>query len=157
MHFLRSLVGFLGRALLSLIFISSAVNKFFGWQMTMQYFTQALNDSLALSVGMPGVQALLEWGLDNATLLLVIAALFEFVGGLMVFLGIWVRLGAFLLILFLIPATLLFHHFWLLQEPERMMQMIMCMKNVAIMGGLLALIAYYGRGCSSSAKEVKGE
>ena len=146
MNILRSLIGFLGRALLSIIFISSAIHQLFDWQESELYLTQGLTDWLALSIGFDSLQHFLEWGLANATLLLAVAVIFQLVGGLMVFLGLWVRLGALLLFLFMIPTTLLFHHFWQLQGPDRMMQMIMFMKNVSISGGLLVLLAY-GKGC----------
>ena len=145
----QSLIGFLGRALLSIIFISSAVNKIFDWQNTLQYFTQTMTDWLALSVGSDLLQHSIEWGLVNATLLLIVATIFELAGGLMVFLGLWTRLGALLLFLFMIPVTLVFHHFWQLQGPDRMLQMMMFMKNVSIIGGLLIVLAY-GRGCKSA-------
>lgn len=148
MNAMQSLIGFFGRALLSIIFILSATHKIFFWQETMQFFTQALTDWLALSVGSEFLQHFLEWGLANATLLLGVAAIFELVGGLMVFLGLWTRLGALLLFLFMIPTTLVFHHFWQLQGPDRMLQMTMFMKNVSIAGGLLIVMAY-GRGCKS--------
>ncbi len=145
MHVLQSVVGFLGRAFLSIIFILSGVFKLFDWQNTEQYFTQALTDWIAMSVGSGGVQHFLEWGLANASFLLIVAVAFELIGGLMVFLGLWVRLGALLLFLFMIPATIIFHHFWELQGPDRTLQMTMFMKNLSIMGGLLILMAY-GRG-----------
>jgi putative oxidoreductase len=150
MNILQSSIGFLGRAFLSVIFISSAVQKLFDWQATAQYFIQSMTDALALNIGFDMLQHLLEWGMANATTLLIVATIFELVGGLMVFLGLWVRFGAFLLFLFMIPTTLVFHHFWQLQGPDRMLQMIMFMKNVSIIGGLLILMAYYGRGCKSA-------
>jgi putative oxidoreductase len=148
MNLLQTLVGFLGRALLSLIFISSGIFKLFDWQGTMQHFTQALADWVVLGVGHDALRPLLDWGLVNASLLLSIGVAFELIGGMMVFLGLWVRLGAVLIILFLIPATVVFHHFWQLQGPDRTLQMIMFMKNLSILGGLLLLLAY-GRGCKS--------
>jgi len=138
---IQSLVAFLGRALLSIIFISAAIHKFADWQGTMQYFSQGLIDYLALSVGNNFVQGVLEWAIANASMLLMAGVIFELVGGLLVFFGLWPRLGALLLILFMVPATLLFHHFWLLQDPDRQMQMVNFMKNVSITGGLLLVLA----------------
>ena len=43
---------------------------------------------------------------------------------------------------------LLFHHFWLLQDPDRQPEMIEFMKNASILGGLLILLAY-GKGKKS--------
>ncbi|MBS0603750.1 MAG: DoxX family protein [Verrucomicrobia bacterium] len=150
MSIIQSLVAFIGRALLSIIFIASAIHKIADWQGTLQYLVQALTDWLALSAGNAMIQNGVEWALSNASLLLTLAVVFELIGGLLVFLGLWTRLGALLLILFLIPATLVFHHFWQLQGADRQMQMINFMKNVSITGGLLFLLAVgKGRKCSS--------
>ncbi|MBI2810212.1 MAG: DoxX family protein [Candidatus Melainabacteria bacterium] len=152
MGMVQTLVAFLGRALLSIIFIASGANKVFNFQGTLTYFNQALNDWLALNVGNQMLQGLIEWGLANASMLLAVGAAIEIIAGLMVFLGIWTRLGAFLLIVFLIPVTLVFHHFWQLLGADRELQMIMFLKNVSIAGGLLVLLAF-GNGPKKSPKK----
>jgi putative oxidoreductase len=141
MHLLQSLVAFVGRALLSIIFISSSIYKIADWRETLLSFNQAMTDWLALSIGSPWVVQALEWGLEYASPLLLAAVIMELMGGLLIFLGLWVRLGAFLLILFLIPVTLVFHHFWDLQGVDRQIQMVHFMKNLGISGGLLFLLA----------------
>lgn len=73
-------------------------------------------------------------------LFLVAAILFEVGGGLSVALGYKAKLGAAALIIFLIPATPIFHNSWTYQGMEQEVQMIMFMKNLAIMGGLLSVI-----------------
>jgi len=65
----------------------------------------------------------------------------EILGGLSVISGFRARWGATALIVFLIPATLIFHNFWAYQGMERQMQMINFLKNVSIGGGLLYLLA----------------
>ncbi len=141
MSMIQSLVAFLGRALLSIIFIASACGKIFDWNGTVLYFNQGLTDWLALSVGNNFLQQTLEWSLAHSSTLLLAGVVFELLGGLMVFLGIWTRVGALLLILFLVPTTLVFHHFWQLSGADHQMQMIQFMKNVSICGGLLYLLA----------------
>jgi putative oxidoreductase len=148
MNAMQSFVAFLGRALLSIIFISSAIHSIADWQETLIFFNQAITDWLAMSVDSPFIVSALEWSLTNASALLLGGVIFELVGGLLIFLGIWVRLGAVLLILFLIPTTLIFHHFWDLQDAERQIQMINFMKNVSIFGGVLFILAVgKGRRC----------
>ena len=148
MNLIQSLIAFLGRALLSIIFIASGINQMLNWQNAEQYFIKGLTDWLALNVGNPAFQDAIEFGLAHSFLCILLAVVFQVIGGLLVFLGLWVRLGSFLLIIFLIPATLAFHHFWQLQEPNREMQMINFMKNVSILGGLLILLAL-GKGRKS--------
>lgn len=138
---IQSFVAFFGRALLSLIFISSAIHQLLDWEGAMQSFNQALTDRLTISVGNDFIQEVVEWSLAHAFSLLLAACIFELVGGVLVFLGLWVRLGALLLIFFLVPATLLFHNFWDVQGMDRQMQMIHFMKNVSISGGLFFLLA----------------
>jgi len=65
----------------------------------------------------------------------------EILGGLSVITGFKARWGAAALILFLVPATVIFHGFWSFQGMERQMQMINFLKNVSIGGGLLYLFA----------------
>jgi putative oxidoreductase len=156
MNLTQSLISFLGRALLSIIFIASGTHKILDWQFTEQYFIQELTDWLALSVGNSALQNIIELGISHSSFLLLLAVCFELIGGLFIFLGLWVRLGSALLIIFLIPTTIVFHHFWQLQEPDREMQMIDFMKNVGILGGLLTLLAL-GKGHKREKVHVRGE
>lgn len=153
---IQSLVAFLGRALLSIIFIASAFGQIFDWDATMLYFNQSLTDCLVLSVGNSFLQQALEWSLANSFALLLGGAILQLVGGLMVFLGIWTRVGALLLILFLTPATLIFHHFWEFQGPDHQLQMINFMKNLSICGGLLFVLAMGKAPRCHDAASVKG-
>lgn len=156
MGMIQCFVAFLGRALLSIIFISSAVNKLLDWNGTLQFFNQALSDRLAMSIGTGFMQELAEWAIANAFVLLLAGVLFELIGGLLVFFGISVRLGAVLLIIFLIPTTFLFHNFWDLQGMDRQMQMTNFMKNLSIGGGLLYLLAMgKGKKCPPKKSEEK--
>ena len=64
----------------------------------------------------------------------------ELGGGLSVLLGYKTRWGALALVIFLIPTTLIFHTKF--SDP---VQVIMFMKNLAILGGVL-MIASFGPG-----------
>jgi putative oxidoreductase len=105
-----------GRIALSLVFLGSAVNKVQNFEGTRQYME---------AKGMPAT-----------TLLLIGAIAFELFGGLAVATGFKARLGALLLIVFLVPATLIFH-----VQPGNQAEMIQVMKNLAILGGLLVVAA----------------
>ena len=55
-------------------------------------------------------------------------------------------MGAWLLVIFLLPITIMMHNFWNVADPNRaMLQQIMFLKNLSILGGAL-LIAYFGSG-----------
>jgi len=111
-----------GRILIAVIFLLSGFGKLGNWSGT---------EAMMASKGLPFV-----------SLLLPLAVLFELGGGLSVLLGFKARHGAIALILFLIPVTLVFHDFWAVQGPQRQMQMINFLKNVAIMGGLAYVVAF---------------
>ena len=68
------------------------------------------------------------------------------VGGLSILLGYRARIGAWLLVIFLVPVTLTMHNFWAVKDPMMaQMQMAMFMKNVSMIGGSL-LISQFGAG-----------
>ena len=67
------------------------------------------------------------------------------IGGLSVVAGAWTRIGALFLLVFLAAATFYFHDFWKFTDPtQQQLQTIQFMKNLAIGGGLLSLIAHGG-------------
>jgi putative oxidoreductase len=74
--------------------------------------------------------------------LLAVAGMVEVVGGGMILLGVFPRIGALGLFLFLIPTTLMFHNFWAAPAEHRMDQQVNFLKNLAIMGGLLMIVVY---------------
>lgn len=82
-----------------------------------------------------------KMGMPMADLLLVAAIICEIGGGLMVLLGWNACLGALLLIVFTVPATLIFHNFWAVNAAEYQNQFNHFMKNVAMIGGLLYVMA----------------
>ena len=112
----------IGRLLLSLIFLMSGLNKIIDWSGTQEYMAAR--------------------GMFLVPLFLLAAILFEIVGGLSVLAGFKARVGALLLIAFLVPVTLVFHGFWRYADPERTVEMIQFMKNLAILGGLLVVLAH---------------
>jgi putative oxidoreductase len=70
----------------------------------------------------------------------------ELAGGLSILLGYRARLGAWLVVLFLVPVTLMMHKFWTIGDPMMaQMQQIMFLKNVSMLGGAL-LISQFGAG-----------
>lgn len=85
-------------------------------------------------------------GVPLAVLAVPLSGLLEAVGAVMIVIGLRARLGAWLLVLFLVPVTLMMHNFWAVTDPAaRQLQQIMFMKNVSMLGGAL-LIAYFGAG-----------
>jgi hypothetical protein len=55
-------------------------------------------------------------------------------------------LGAWLLVLFLVPVTLMMHNFWAVRDPMMaQLPMAMFLKNVTMLGGAL-LVSQFGAG-----------
>ncbi len=133
-----SAVPLLGRILISVVFILGGVGKIAGFSMEEGMVA-------AKHLPMPAVA-------------LGIALIIELVGGLAILLGLFTRFTAWILFLYLIPTTFLFHNFWALQGMDRIDSMIHFEKNLAIMGGLL-LLAAYGAGAYSidSARAPKAQ
>ncbi|MFM7414061.1 MAG: DoxX family protein [Planctomycetota bacterium] len=115
----------LARLMISLVFASAVANKVMQFSSTAAYMQQE-------GVPVP------KFALFGAIGLLLI-------GCVSLTLGAWTRIGAMFLLTFLAAATFYFHDFWQMADPaSRQLQTIQFMKNVAIGGGLLALVAFGG-------------
>lgn len=67
-------------------------------------------------------------------------------GGLSVALGVYADLGALMLAAFLLPTGFIVHAFWKEQDEQmRQVQMAQFMKNVAMVGGALAIFYIYNQ------------
>lgn len=83
-------------------------------------------------------------GVPMAGVTAPLGAAVEFLGGLAIILGAWTRLAALGVIAFTIVATLIAHRFWAVAPEQAQMQTIQFMKNLAIVGGLFALVSAGG-------------
>ncbi len=110
----------IGRILIALIFLKSGFEKITGFSAVAGFMAK---------VGMPASE-----------FLLVGSIVFEIAGGLMVLLGWHARWGALLLVIFMIPATLIFHNFWAVEAAEYTNQVNHFMKNVSILGALVFIM-----------------
>ena len=110
----QNLATLAGRILLALIFILSGYGKISGYAGTVGYMEK---------VGVPGV-------------LLPLVILTELGGGLCILFGFQTRLVAIAMAGFTLLAAALFHF-----QPGDQGQMVNFMKNLAIAGGFLVLVA----------------
>jgi putative oxidoreductase len=110
----------LARVLLSSPFLYSGVDKCWRWS--------AAQREVAAS------------GLPWPTLLHLVTAVVQLGGGLSLSLGIEARLGALLLLLFLIPVTAMYHPFWKRSGAELVAEADHFLSNLAIVGGLLVIV-----------------
>ena len=115
MNTFQSLAAPTGRILISLIFVTSGLNKITGYAGTQGWME---------SMGVPG-----------ALLPLVIAL--EVLGGLALMIGWHTRITALLLAGFTVMATLIFH-----SDLGDQTQMLFFMKNLSVVGGLLLVVSH---------------
>lgn len=88
-------------------------------------------------------------GVPLANLLVPASGVLALLGGLSVLTGFKARIGAWLLVLFLVPVTIMMHNFWAIPDPvAAQMQQSMFMKNLGLLGAAL-LVAYFGAGPAS--------
>lgn len=122
-----------GRILFSLIFLAGGVGHF-----------------SAQSIGYAASQ-----GVPMASILVPISGVLSIAGALSILLGYKAKVGAWLIILFLIPVTFMIHKFWTIQDPMmRQMDMVMFLKNIGLLGGAF-FIAFFGAGPVSVDQKVK--
>lgn len=115
-------MALIGRCLLAAIFVMSGIAKLTDLAGTTAHMAQA--------------------GIPYADTLAMVAGVAELAGAAALIFGFLTRIGAAGLIAFMIPATLIFHAFWSYEGAERMPQMLNFMKNLAIIGGLAAIVAF---------------
>lgn len=128
-------LSLLGRVFLSTIFLMSAIGN------KIPQFAQVVEYMGNKGVPLPSV-------------MLAGAIAFLIVGSISVIAGYKTRIGATLLLIFLILATYFFHDFWNLEGEARQMEMIQFMKNLSMGGAMLFLIGNGGGawsidGCTS--------
>lgn len=143
MAIIRLSITVLARFCISLVFLAGAVNKILHWHETERLLLRTLSEWQTYIGFSDFLHDLFTFIIPLTPLLLLVGTIFEFVGGLSVLLGIKERIGAFLLILFLIPTTVVMHQFWFVEGYEKELQLVHFLKNVAILGALM-LIALRG-------------
>ena len=125
--FWQGAVVVLGRFFFALIFVMAGANHFN--KQTIGY---------AASQGVP-----------LASIVVPLSGVLAIAGGLSILLGYRAKLGAWLIVLFLVPVSFMMHKFWTVTDPMMaQIQMIMFMKNMSMLGGAL-LISHFGAGLFS--------
>ncbi len=85
-------------------------------------------------------------GVPLASIAVPLSGLIAMAGGLSILLGFKAKYGAWLIVLFLVPVTIMLHNFWAVPNPaQAQLQQVMFMKNLSMLGGAL-LIAHFGSG-----------
>jgi len=117
---------FIGRMLFSTIFIGSGIQHIIRPGM------------MSAHAGARGVPA--------PSLMVRLAGAVVFIGGISVLLGAYARVGAALLVIFLIPTAIVMHNYWTLSDPvAKANDQAHFFKDLALAGAAL-LIWYFGSG-----------
>src|SRR2546423_8936967 len=97
-------------------------------------------------------------GVPVPSILVPLAAIIATLGGLSILLGFKARLGAWLIVIFLVPVTLWMHRFWSVADPGmQAMQKINFMKNLSLTGAALLISQFGARPASLDAKKERKE
>jgi putative oxidoreductase len=122
------------RVLLALMFVLAGVSKLTGLEGTAGYIA---------SVGLPAPMVLA-----------VASGVVELAAGVMLIVGWQTRGAALALALFTVVASVLFHNFWAMPADKAFMQQLMFLKNLAVTGGLLFVVAFGAGSLSLDARRA---
>ncbi|MEO8188430.1 MAG: DoxX family protein [Burkholderiaceae bacterium] len=115
-------LSLIGRIFLAVIFVLSGFGKISGFE--------GLVGQIA-SKGFPAAQVFAV-----ATIVIEVGVALLLIAG-------WkARWAAFLLAVFTAIVTFFFHNFWAVPEAQKMMQQVEFLKNLALIGGLLMVVAF---------------
>ena len=119
---LASALALIARLLLAAIFLWSGYGKIGGFDGTVGYITSK-------NLPMPQVLA-------------AAAVVVELLGAALLVIGWKARWAALALAIFTLLAAVLFHNYWAVPAAQQGLQQILFMKNLAMTGGLLMVVAY---------------
>ena len=123
-----------GRVLLAALFLPAGIGKLTGFAGTVGYIA-------SVGLPLPAVGA-------------VLALVVEIAGGLALIAGFGTRIAALVLAAFTLVASFFFHAFWAVPADQALMVQLLFFKNVAVVGGLLALAANGAGGWSLDARRA---
>ena len=117
-----SFFAFFARIFLAVLFVVSGWGKLSGFEGFVGYVA---------SNGLPVPQ-----------LFAALTILVELGGGVLLILGLFSRLAAFIMAGFALLTIVVVHHFWTMADAEMAANQLAAMKNLAIAGGLLMVTAF---------------
>lgn len=84
-------------------------------------------------------------GVPAPRLSVIVTGLMILAGGFSVLLGLYVSIGALLLVVFLLPTAFLMHNFWTLEDPQaRQNDQVHFMKDIALAGAAFLIWYFWG-------------
>jgi putative oxidoreductase len=123
-----------GRVLLAALFLPAGIGKLTGFSGTVGYIA-------SVGLPLPAVGA-------------VLALVVEIVGSLALVAGFGTRIAALVLGAFTLVASFFFHAYWAAPADQAFVVQLLFFKNIAVVGGLLALAANGAGGWSLDARRA---
>ncbi len=118
---LQNFFSLAARLLMVVMFLPSGISKLTGFSGTVGYIA-------SVGLPLPAVGAAL-------------ALLVEIIGSVALVAGFGTRIAAVLLAVFTLAASIFFHAFWAVPADQAMVTQLLFFKNIAVVGGLLAIAA----------------
>ena len=118
---IKNTLNLAARLLMVVLFLPAGIGKLIGFAGTVGYIS---------SVGLP-----------LPTLAAAVALIVEIVGSLALLAGFGTRVAALVLAAFTLVASFFFHAYWGVPADQAFMQQLLFFKNIAVVGGLLAIAA----------------
>jgi putative oxidoreductase len=131
---MNNVLSLVARLLFVALFLPAGLSKLTGFEGITGYIA---------SVGLPMPQV-------GAALAIVV----EIAGSVALIVGFQTRIVAAVLALFTLVATMIFHAFWGAAPEQAYVQQLMFFKNIAVVGGLLLLVANGAGAFSLDAKKA---
>lgn len=141
MNGLQKFLAALGRMCVSLIFLLVGISSIFYWETMQREFLGVIANLEIYTKSSESTASLLERLSTLSNVVLVVWIVLQILGGLSLFFGYRVKLGSFLLLLYMIPSTLIYHHFWYLEGDQFAESFILFLQNLAIIGALFIIFA----------------
>ncbi len=141
MNKIQKFFFFFSRITMSTLFLYVAAEKVLDWQMYEIGLTNLICDWHAAISNAPLIERFFENLLPYNTFLLLAALVLQVIGAALLFFGSHVRIAAGLLIAYLVPVAFFSYRFWITDRIAHAIELEQLLKNLTILGGLLAILA----------------
>ena len=134
---MKKILLFIARGCFSLIFIVAGVDKLINWQGTVNSLVLTLSKWYMHLGETVMTMEMHEFLVERASVILRITTFLEIAGAFIIVIGFKIRIGALILLLFLVPTTLIMHPFWFSVGGEMHSEVFVFLKNLSLIGALL--------------------
>ena len=138
---MKSFFSLLGKICLSSIFIFNAMQDLLQWNAREQQVYELLTSILHAGHGGYLFLNAIGYLAQNMAVVFALAMFLQLMGGVSLLFSWKEKMGASLLLVYLIPSTLVFHDFWNMMTQMRVEHMHLFGMNIAVAGGLFLVLS----------------